>query len=79
MNMDEMAELHYAAHDPEFEPEPVPDWAKYREQLEEIMYEVEEARDTLRTLNAEYGVKMSAFMYYIDKALDLIERQMNSL
>ena len=79
MNMDELAEMHYAAHDPEFEQDPEPDWAKYREQLEEIMYEVEEARDTLRTVNAEYGVEMSAFMYYIDKALDLIERQMKCL
>ena len=79
MNMDELAEMHYAAHDPEFEQDPEPDWAKYREQLEEIMYEVEEARDQLRTLNADYGVAMSSLMYHFDRALDLIEREMNSL
>lgn len=79
MNMDSLSEMHYAAHDPQFEPEPDLDWMEYREQLEAIQYEIEEARDSLRVLNAEYHIEMKKCMRHIDDALDLIERQMENL
>ena len=78
MNMDNLAEMTYAAHDPQYQSED-PDWNEYREQLEVLKYEIEEARDGLRVLNAEYNVKMREEMYYLDKVLDGIEKELETL
>ena len=78
MNMDNLTEMTYAAHDPQYQSED-PDWNEYREQLEVLKYEIEEARDGLRVLNAEYNVKMREEMYYLDKVLDGIEKELETL
>ena len=81
LNMDALAESHYAAQDPQFEKIEF-DGDKWLENLQELYGEINEKRLALAELAAEYE---SAVCYNwhlnkagrkLDRALELIEREL---
>lgn len=82
LNMDALAESHYAAQDPQFEPEISLNEEAFLEDLQDVYEKVDEAMRELSELIVEHeitkGLNRNLDKAYrkLGKALELIEREL---
>lgn len=82
LNMDALAESHYAAQDPQFEPEISLNEEAFLEDLQDVYEKVDEAKRELAELIVEHEItkglnrNLGKAHRKLNRALELIEREL---